>query len=60
MAEAAASQGGDAQQPLGDATDAVNEDPLTVDPMHGEDFHKDAMNVDDLPTEGEEAIATVP
>ena len=48
MAEAMTFQRGDDQQPLGDATDALNEDPLTVDPMDGEDSHEDPMNVDDL------------
>ena len=50
MPEAVASQGRDAQQPLRNAGDALNEDPLIVDPMDGEDFHEDPMYVDDPPT----------
>ena len=49
MAEATASQGKDGQQPPGDTTNALNEDPPTVDPMDNEDSHEDPMNVDDLP-----------
>ena len=49
MVEAAASQGRDGQQPLGDAADALNEDPPTVDLVDSEDSHEDPMNVDDLP-----------
>ena len=49
MLEAVAFQGGDAQQLPGDTPDALNEDPLTLDPMDGEDYHEDPMFVDDLP-----------
>ena len=57
MDEAAASEGGDAQQPPGDAADALNEDLMTVDPMDGKDSHEDPMNVDDLPTGPNEDVA---
>ena len=50
MVEAAAFQGGNSQQLPRDPVDALNEDPLTVDPMDSEDSHEDPMNVDDLPT----------
>ena len=49
MPEAATSRGGDGQQPPGDAVDSLNVYPLAVDPLDREDFHKDPMNVDDLP-----------
>ena len=50
MPEAAASQGGDSQQLLGDAANPLNEDPSIVDLVDREDFHVDPMNLDDLPT----------
>ena len=49
MAETAASQREDGQQPEGDAADALNEDLPTVDLVDSEDSHEDPMNVDDLP-----------
>ena len=49
MAEATASPGRDAQQPERDTTNALNEDPPTVDPMDDKDSHEDPMNRDDLP-----------
>ena len=58
MAEAAATQGGDTQQLPRDTTDTLNEDPLIVDPMDGEDSHEDLKNVDDLPTGPNKDIAT--
>ena len=48
MPEAAASQGGDSQQSVGDAMDHLNEDPPIVGLVDSEDSHKDSMNVDDL------------
>ena len=50
MPKAAASQGGDGQQPPGDAVDPLNEDPPIVDLVDSKDSHKDPMNLDDLPT----------
>ena len=54
MPKATAFQGGDGQQPIGDAADPLNEDPLNEDPpivdlVDSEDSHEDPMNVDDLP-----------
>ena len=50
MPKAAASQRGDDQQLREDAVDSLNVDPPDVDSLDREDFHKDPMNVDDLPT----------
>ena len=49
MLEATASQEGDGQQSPGDTADSLNMDPPAVDLLDKEDFHKDPMNVDDLP-----------
>ena len=50
MPEAVAFQRGDGQQPPGDTTDFLSEDPPTVDPLDSEDSHEVPKNVDDLPT----------
>ena len=50
MKEAAAFQGGDAQQPPGDCADALNEDPVNVDLKDVKGFQEDPMIVDENPT----------
>ena len=50
MADARASQGGDKQQPPGDASASQNPNPVSVFPEHvWEDDPFDSMNVDALP-----------
>ena len=64
MDEAAASQGGDAQQPLGDTADALNEDPVTADAlnedlvtMDSEGSQEDPVIVDEYRTGPDEDAA---
>ena len=57
MKEATASQGGHAQQLPRDATDALNEDLVTVDPMDGEGSQEDPMLVDEYPTGPNEDVS---
>ena len=57
MKEAAASQERDAQQPPGDAANALNEDPLKVDPKDGKGSKDDPIVVDENPTSPTEDVA---